>query len=278
MRPYPSLLRYLRPVLSVVCLMTWDGVESLLAEEPPVKILLMGHDKDGHPPETHEYLPEMHLLARCLEQSPGVTTIVSNRWPTNPADAEQVAAMVLYVPWGGNILFDGPQRATMETLLAARVGLVAVHWSTGAVGSEAGEFWLRALGGWFHTDFSPIEHVEVSLEPAQPEHPVLVGCTVGKWFDEYYWDLRFAPTAQPLLTAEQGGKRQVVGWTYERAGGGRSFGLVAGHYHQSWADATFRRLVTNAVLWSARREVPAGGAPCALSAEELKLPAAPDAK
>ncbi len=83
------------------------------AADPPVaktKILLIGHDKDEHPFETHEYMSVCTLLAKCLRQTPGVETVISNRWPQNTADAADVDAIVLYLPWGSNILFDGPQR------------------------------------------------------------------------------------------------------------------------------------------------------------------------
>jgi hypothetical protein len=34
------------------------------------KLLLVGQGPDGHPPETHEYLPGIKVLGRCLEKSP----------------------------------------------------------------------------------------------------------------------------------------------------------------------------------------------------------------
>ena len=42
--------------------------------------------------------------------------------------------------------------------------------------------------------------------------------------------------------------------------GGRSFGFTGGHFHHNWANENFRRLVTNGILWTAKIEVPTGGA------------------
>jgi hypothetical protein len=41
------------------------------------------------------------------------------------------------------------------------------------------------------------------------------------------------------------------------------------HYHDNWKDPDFRRLIVNAVLWTAHLNVPAGGAPVAMVPEDL---------
>ena len=56
---------------------------------------------------------------------------------------------------------------------------------------------------------------------------------------------------------------------FERDNGGRSFGFTGGHFHRNWGDENFRRLVTNAILWSAKVDVPKGGAPVELDPAEL---------
>ncbi len=44
---------------------------------------------------------------------------------------------------------------------------------------------------------------------------------------------------------------QVVAWAYERPGGGRGFGYTGGHYHANWDEPNARRLVLNAIEWTA---------------------------
>jgi hypothetical protein len=56
------------------------------------------------------------------------------------------------------------------------------------------------------------------------------------------------------------GRPEVVAWAFERPDGGRGFGFTGGHVHKNWGDASFRRLVVNAMLWSAHIEIPGGGA------------------
>jgi putative membrane-bound dehydrogenase-like protein len=52
---------------------------------------------------------------------------------------------------------------------------------------------------------------------------------------------------------------QHVMWVFERPGGGRSFGFTGGHVHWNWANDQFRKIVLNAIAWSAGVEVPAEG-------------------
>ncbi len=52
---------------------------------------------------------------------------------------------------------------------------------------------------------------------------------------------------------------QVVAWAVQRADGGRGFAYTGGHFHKNWANENYRRLVLNALLWTAGVEVPAGG-------------------
>lgn len=253
----------------------------LQAADPPAgqtRILLIGHDKDGHPYRTHEYMSVCHLLARCLRETPGVQTVVSNRWPTDAKDTEGVTAIVVYAPNGSNILFDGPHRDAARKLLDRGAGLTAVHWATGAQGDEFGRLWLEYLGGWFHTDFSKLEHVEKHLTQVTPDHPICRGWQECDLFDEYYFNLRFAPASKPLVTVEFEGKPNVVAWTYERPGanGGRSFGFDGGHYHKNFGDDRFRQLVVNGILWTAGREIPPEGAAAKLEAADLELPPPPD--
>ena len=53
------------------------------------------------------------------------------------------------------------------------------------------------------------------------------------------------------------GEPQIVAWACERPDGGRGFGFTGGHYHRNWGNDNFRKLVLNAILWTAKVEVPA---------------------
>ena len=66
------------------------------------------------------------------------------------------------------------------------------------------------------------------------------------------------------------GEPQIVAWACERPDGGRGFGFTGGHYHQNWGNDDFRKLVLNAILWTAKVEVPAAGVESQVTEEDLK--------
>ena len=65
------------------------------------------------------------------------------------------------------------------------------------------------------------------------------------------------------------GSEDVVAWAYERPGGGRSFTFTGGHLHSSFAQEGYRRFLVNGILWSARLDVPKGGAKVDIDANSL---------
>ena len=55
-------------------------------------------------------------------------------------------------------------------------------------------------------------------------------------------------------------KPQHLAWAFERGDGkGRGFGFTGGHFHNNWQNDSFRKLVLNAIVWTAHGEVPAEG-------------------
>ncbi len=100
--------------------------------------------------------------------------------------------------------------------------------------------------------------------------------------DEWLYNLHFAEGATPLLSGSvpdktrntpdakaHNGRLETVAWAYERSKGGRSFGFSGAHEHKYWRLESQRRLVTNAVLWSAKLEIPKEGAPVEMDPRAL---------
>jgi hypothetical protein len=262
--------RVLAAVVAVV-VAAWGGTTDADGPEP-IKVLVIAKDRD-HPPETHEYLDECRMLARCLGQSPGVEAVVSDGWPRDPAVLEGVDCVLMYTAMGGDVLHDPVNRPAVEALLDEGVGLVMIHWSTGASDGEPGAWLLERLGGWFGFSFSKFPVFTSVVEPVDASHPICRGWAPFEMNDEFYTGLKYAEGARPLLRVTQDGQPHTVGWTFERGGpkGGRSFGYVGGHFHRCFEVEAFRRMVVNATLWAAGREVPEGGAPVAATAEDLRL-------
>jgi len=240
------------------------------------KIVLIGHKPD-HPPGTHLYLNECGLLAQCLRQSPGVEAIVSDGWPKDAGVLEGVNAIALYTSPGAELLFKGPHGDEVERLLKAGVGLAAIHWATGIGNKDDAELadrYLNRMGGLFGFGFSGLATTGSRVEHVAPEHPVSRGCADYDLTDEFYLDLKFLPSATPVLKVRAGDKDQTVAWVYERpdSNGGRSYGNTLGHFHENFGIDPFRRALVNAILWTAHYEIPAGGAPCNVTEEDMKLP------
>lgn len=260
-------------LLAISLLTLHSGSESATA--PPqaaLKVLLIGKDRD-HPPQSHEYMNECRLLAKCLEQNAGIETVVSNGWPTDPSKTADVGVIVLYTAMGGNVLSDGKVREQVEAMLDRGVGLVMIHWSTGADDGAAGQWQLDHLGGWFGFAFSKIPVVDSTVHQVDADHPINRGWRDFPMRDEYYTDLKFHANAKPLWTAAVNGREETVAWTFERPGpnGGRSFGTVCGHFHDCFKIESFRRGLVNAILWAGKQEVPANGAIVDATEQDLTL-------
>ena len=125
------------------------------------------------------------------------------------------------------------------------------------------------------TGFSTNPHWDADFK-SMPTHPITRGVKPFKIRDEWYFNIRFKPEAKgvtPILKSappdavrrtaaakEHKGREETVAWAFERDDGGRSFGFTGGHTHKNWGDENFRRLVTNAILWTAKVGLPREGA------------------
>ena len=55
----------------------------------------------------------------------------------------------------------------------------------------------------------------------------------------------------------------------ERPDGGRGFGFTGGHTHANWGNENQRKLVLNAILWTAHVPVPKNGVESTATPEQL---------
>jgi hypothetical protein len=258
-------------VVTVALVLGLSGGGVAAAQDRPVKILLIGKDRD-HALSQHEYLSDCAILAKCLRQTKGVQAVVSNGWPRDPTKLQGVQAVVLNTRMGGSVLFDPLVRGQAEQLLKQGVGLTAIHWGTGA-DAKAGQAWLNALGGWFNADlFSRYLVRTARLVQAAPKHPICFGWKGYDLREEYYLKLKFLPGATPVLQVTIDRQDYPFAWVYQRPDGGRSFGFLGGHFHDNFGNEAFRRALVNGILWTARVGVPPEGAPVRITAKDLDLP------
>lgn len=241
---------------------------------PQKKILLIGGNPD-HPPMTHLYMKECELLAKCLRQTPGVQTVVSNGWPKDKAMLENLAAIALYSNPGAEHLFAPDHAAHAESLLKNGVGLAALHWGTGVANSNNTDLVERyidciggAFGAWSRFVFSPSR-----VKQLDASHPICRGWSDFDLNDEWYLNMRLKSDVKPLAQVRYEDQDQVVLWTYERkdSQGGRSFANTLGHFHDNFKLESLRKSMINGILWAAHCDIPENGTPCAVTEDDLKV-------
>lgn len=259
----------MRRILCALLILTGAALP-ISGGEKTTRILLIAKDRD-HAYSHHEYMSDCTILAKCLKQTPGVQAEVVNGWPKDAEKFKDVKAIVLNTRLGGNVMFDPLHKAQADALLKQGIGLTAIHWGTGAE-PKFGPDWLEAMGAWFHDSFSKYHVRKSKLRQEAGDHPICRGWKEYDLRDEFYIKLKFKNEAKPILKAEVDKEDYVVAWTYDRPGGGRSFGTVLGHFHDNYAEEAFRRHIVNGILWTAGVEVPVAGAPVAIIPKDLDLP------
>ena len=256
------------------------------AENSPHKKIVLVAGRKSHGPEgngIHDYAWSVRLLKvlferSCLRDSVLVETHFEG-WPADDRSFEDADTVVLISDGrDGHIGEEAPHLATeerqnrMEHLIQKGCGLVTFHFSVFAPEAFE-ERVLRWSGAYFQWDtggqrkwYSAIKVVEDDLLLPTPRHPVVRGVKPFHMRDEFYYNLRFASQgvrvspllAVPVLPGRNPDGRWVA-WATEREGGGRAFGTSCGHFYDNWRNDDFRKLMLNAIAWTAKLDPPEGG-------------------
>lgn len=252
------------------------GPWSAASADDRAQVLLIGHPPD-HPWGSHMYLHTADMLAKCLQLNGDVQTIVSDGWPADAAALRGVDSVVLYTSPAAELLLDAPHRQQVLDLMREGCGLVTIHWASTVKQENFDRLapaWMELLGGTW------VSNVGLSTDTSQlkqlrPEHPICRGWRGYDLRDEFYLNPVISDAAQPLLQVTTKGQDVIVGWAYERPSGGRSYATTLGHYYDNFQREDFRRTLVNAILWTARQEVPVDGANVQLTDKDLALPPQP---
>jgi type 1 glutamine amidotransferase len=259
------------------------------------KIVLVA-GRPSHGKGHHEHRAGCMLLQKCLNEIPGITSVVySNGWPHEANAFEGAAAVLFYSDGGGGHPAIKPERLELlGDLMKKGVGFGCIHYAVEVPKDKGGPEFLDWIGGYFEAYWSVNPHWEADFTKL-PEHSITRGVKPFKILDEWYYHMRFREGMKgvtPILTAvppdktrgqegdnkSHGGNAHVfarkgmaenVMWVTERADGGRGFGFTGGHYHKNWGHDDFRKTILNALLWIAKADVPAGGVESKVSPEEL---------
>jgi type 1 glutamine amidotransferase len=285
-----------RPLLALLALAAVCALPaSALAAETAKIVLVAG--RPSHPPGDHEFNAGCKLLAKCLAEVPGVDPIfVPGGWPKDEAVFDGARTIVFFMDGGkAHPIVQKDHVEKIQKLTDKGVGLVCLHYAVEVPKGTPGDKFIDWIGGYYETGFSTNPHWTADITKF-PEHPTTRGVKPFSIRDEWYFNIRFRPEMKgvtPILAAKpddktrQGvsasprgpyqhivdakGREEVLAWAVERPDGGRGFGFTGAHAHKNWGDPNFRKLVLNAILWSAKLEVPADGMECKISEDDLKL-------
>jgi type 1 glutamine amidotransferase len=251
----------------------------------PVKTIYFVAGTKSHGYGAHEHYAGSVLLAKAIEAGmPGYKTVVyRNGWPEAEDAFKNADAVVMYADGGGRHPVN-PHLGQMDQMAEKGVGVVLLHYGVETVKGDAGDHFLKWIGGYFETDWSVNPHWTATFAKL-PDHPITNGVKPFAMNDEWYYHMRFregmenvTPILSDLPPKETLSRRdgphsnnphvrqavlerqepQHVAWASDH-NGTRGFGFTGGHFHWNWGNPNFRKVVLNAIVWTAKGEVPEQG-------------------
>jgi type 1 glutamine amidotransferase len=276
-------------------------IACLVSSQAADKKIVFVAGSPSHGPAQHEHRAGCLLLKSCLDKIQGVTSVVySNGWPNDPNAFDGADSIVIYADGGpGHPALQDDHLKQLDALMKKGVGLACIHYATEPTIEKGEKEFINWIGGCFEINRSVNPHWDADFK-SLPKHPIANGVKPFSILDEWYFNMRFRDgmmggprlRLDPILSAvppestmsrpdgaHEGnpavreavkrGELQHVAWACERPGGGRGFGFTGGHFHKNWGDDNFRKIVLNAILWTAKADVPADGVQSAVTEDEL---------
>ena len=264
-----------------------------LAADKTKIVLIAG--RPSHGPGDHEFNAGVQLLANCLRGLPDVDPlVVKGGWPQDESIFEGARALVFFMDGGGGHPMIQEQRLeTIQKLMDRGVGLACLHYAVEVPKGRPGDRFLDWLGGYYETGYSTNPHWTAEIK-SLPDHPITRGVKPFAIRDEWYFNIRFRPEMKgvtPIVVAkpddetrkgvsssprgpykhilEARGRDEILAWAVERPDGGRGFGFTGAHTHKNWGNPEYRKLVLNALLWTAKLDVPSSGVDCEVTPDQL---------
>ena len=241
--------------------------------------------KPSHGRMKHEHRAGNMILAKRLNEAglPVEAVVLEDiGYPKDESVLEDASTIVIFCTGhGGHVL--NPKLKEFDALMKKGIGVIMIHWATEAVSGAPGDKFLEWIGGFCDLNWSVNPHWKPNFKPRK--HPIWNGVQPFSVDDEWYYHMRFVEDRTgltPILSdvpsmetlkrpdgmrsgnpsvrkAVANGESQHVAWAYERPQGGRGFGFTGGHNHVSWQDDNYRKIMLNAILWTAGMEVPENG-------------------
>jgi type 1 glutamine amidotransferase len=175
-----------------------------------------------------------------------------------PEALREYDVVVFYDMWQK---IDGQGKKDFEALLKAGKGVVVLHHAIASYNDWdryaeiiGAKYYLKPQtvngvekpkSGWKHG-------VDIKVHVVDPQHPVTRGMKDFTIHDETYKLFDVSEDVTPLLTTAEPTSEKTIGWarTVENS---RLVYLQSGHDHSAYENPNYRRLVHQAILWTARR-------------------------
>jgi type 1 glutamine amidotransferase len=273
-------------LILVPLIMLSFGTTLSAVDAPPKKIVLIA-GKKSHGPEgngLHDYNWSARLLKHALDRS-NIKDRVNvevhlNGWPGDDKALENAATIMIISDgkdgdkYSEALHLESSQRvAAVQKLTDNGAGLVLLHFATFAPDQYAKQC-FEWTGGYFdweengqrkwYSNITTLDNADVQL--ATPDHPIARGVKPFRMKEEFYYNIRFVDGDKsiiPLLSVPALKGREnngnTVAWCRERPNKGRGFATTCGHFYDNWRNDDFRKLVLNALAWTAHVEVPQAG-------------------
>ena len=262
-------VKYLRIALGLTVALCLVGT---LHAKTRTIVLIAG--KKSHGPGEHEYLKSVRLLKVLLDRAPNLhgikTGIYFEGWPQDASVLDSADSIVVIsdgMEWHPLTASEDRVRA-IQKQIDRGCGFMTLHFSTYVAANYA----KRALdwnGGFFNYDGDPAQRsdlktLEAGVVLPSPKHEIVRGVSAYRYKDEFYYKINFLPGGSikpivrvPVLSSIP--DEQTVAWAFQRKNGGRSVGMTFGHYYENWRLDDYRKLILNAIVWTAHVKVPRGG-------------------
>ena len=263
-------------------------------KENPKIVFLSGTPSHGR--MHHEHRAGNMILAEALNRSGlevNAVVVPYYGYPKDKTILEGAATVVIFCTGHRGHLLN-PHLDEFDKLMDKGTGVVMIHWATEAEKGKPGEKFLEWMGGFCELDWSVNPHWTPKFKDF-PSHPICNGVKPFSVNDEWYYHMRFvegmkgvtpiladlpgaetlrrpdgARSGNPTVRASvAAGNKQTVAWAYQRPNGGRGFGFTGAHNHESWRHEDFRKVMLNAILWTANVDVPKDGCPSAAITKEV---------
>jgi len=247
-------------------------VPASTADPEPAKakkiVLIAG--KGSHGAVAHAHTAGIKLLKQCLDTATNVkgyeTVAIFGGWPKDQSVLDGAATIILFSDGFAKHPLQGPEKMKkVRELMARGTGLAMIHYAVAPVRDKTHtKAFLEWVGGFYEDGYSKNPHNDATVSPGG-KHPICRGWSPFDARDEFYYQIRFgkddkrvSPIATVMLP-KNAPKKETIAWAVQRKDGGRGFGFTGAHFHKNWQIDGFRRMVLNAIVWTAGIDVPAKG-------------------